>query len=249
MPEPSPAAASRTRRRVPRGARRGVALVATALALLLAVPGTAWAGGPTSVLLVSPTTGRAAGVHTADPVYAELEALLADPGGPISHPPENGPGQYVTATWLVHDVSIWRIDRIFLDRTDGIRVVTRIAGTSEPADMSEGMWPGESGGPDAIWHRPTDQAALVALLDRLGLLDPAVPDPSGDRATVTAAELRAAAAATTPTAPAPEPPPAAGDGPWWWAGAGALLGAAAAVLGLRAWPGLRRRVLPAPVER
>jgi hypothetical protein len=224
--------------------RRAAALAAAVLAVLLAAPGAAWAGGPTSVLLVSPTNERVAAIYTADPAYTELETLLADPGGPVIGPPEDGAGQYVTATWLIHDVSIWRIDRIFLDRTDGIRVVTRIAdGTSEPADLSAGLWPGESGGPGVSWHRPTDQDALITLLDRLGLLGPAASgDPTGDEALVTAAELRAAAAP-----PAPEPA-AAGDGPWWWAGAGALLGGAAAVLGLRVSAGLRRRVLPSAAE-
>ncbi|WP_214407950.1 hypothetical protein [Pseudonocardia lacus] len=246
MPEPTPAAMSRTRARVRRGVRRGAALLAAVAAVLLGAPGTAHAGGPTSVLLVSPTNGRAAAVHTSDPAYAALEDALADLGGPVEGPPDITPGQYVTATWLVHDVSIWRIDRIFLDPTDGIRVVTRIAGSADPANLSEGMWPGESGGPDAYWHRPADQQALITLLDRLGLLGPvAGGDPSGDRALVSAAELRAAAA---PPAPAPEPP-TGGDGPWWWAGAGALLGGAAAVLGLRSSSGLRRRLLPDPVER
>jgi hypothetical protein len=254
VPEPTPAATNRTRSRVPRGVRRVSALLAsavvTALAVLLAAPGTAWAGGPTSVLLVSPSTERAAAVYTSDPVYAELDALLAAPGaGVVGEPPE-GPGQYVTLTWLVHDVSIWRIDRVFLDPVDGMRVVSRTSGenpTGNPADLSEGLWPGESGGPATSWYRPLDQGALAALFDRLGLLDPAVPDPSGDRAGVTAAELRAAA---VPPAPAPETP-ARGDGPWWWAGAGALLGGIAALLGLRASSGLRRRLLPvpAPVER
>jgi hypothetical protein len=227
--------------------RRGAALVATVLAVLLAVPGTAWAGGPTSVLLVSPTTGRAAALHTSDPAYAELEALLSGPGGPVLGEPEDGLGQYVTATWLVHDVDVWRIDRVSLDPTDGIRVLTRIAdGTS--TDLSEGLRPGQTGGPGAIWHRPADQAALAALFDRLGLLDPVAADPSGDEAIVTAAELQAAATAATAAAAAPGPR-ASGDGPWWWAGAGALLGAGAAGLGLRASAGLRRRVLPTPVER
>ncbi len=245
MPQPTPTAANRTRSRTRPGARRAAALLAVLLAVLLLAPGTAWAGGPTSVLLASPTTDRAAALYTADPAYAQLEALLADPGRPVSGPPEDGSGQYVTATWLVHDVTVWRIDRIFLDRDDGIRVVTRTTdATVEPAALAEGMWPGEPGGPDPTWHRPTDQAALAALLDGLGLLDPA-PGLHADVAAVPAAELRAAAA---PTAPAPGPP-ARGDGPWWWAGAGALLGAVAAVLGLRASTGLRRRLLSTPVGR
>jgi len=252
VPEPTPAATNRTRSRVPRGVRRVSALLAsavvTALAVLLAAPGTAWAGGPTSVLLVSPTTGRAAAAHTSDPVYAELDALLAAPGSGVVGEPPDGPGQYVTLTWLVHDVSVWRIDRVFLDAADGMRVASRMSSgdpTGTPIDLAEGLWPGESGGPGASWYRPLDQAALAALFDRLGLLDPAAPDPSGDRAGVTAAELRAAAA---PPAPAPEPP-ARGDGPWWWAGAGALLGGGAAVLGLRASSALRGRLLPTPAGR
>jgi hypothetical protein len=210
---------------------------------LIALPGTAWAGGPTSVLLVSPTTERAAALYTSDPAYGELETLLDASGEAVGEPP-TGAGQYVTVTWLVHDVSIWRIDRVLLDPADGVRVVTS-TGDGTSTDLSEGLWPGESGRPGATWHRPADQAALAALFDRLGLLDPASADAPGDRAVVTAAELRAAA---TPPTPAPEPE-ARGDGVWWWAGAGALAGGLGAVLGLRASAGLRHRLLPTPAER
>ena len=52
-------------------------LVTAATTMMMASP--AHAGGPTSVLLTSPGTARAAALYYTDPRYAELEALLHGP--------------------------------------------------------------------------------------------------------------------------------------------------------------------------
>jgi hypothetical protein len=207
-----------------------VLVVTAGLAGALA-PGTAWAGGPTSVLLASPQTDRAAALYTADPAYQQLSELLGeqpqpDPAGP---PPDDGT-TYVTLTWLVHDVDVWRIDRVFMDTSAGPWVVTQTADDTTQ-DVSTELWPGERGGPGAVWHRPTDPAALFALFERLGVLRPA-------------SESSVVQAVPAP-APVAAPPAPAGDGPWWWAGAGGLVGIGLSVAGLRTSPWLRRRVLAA----
>jgi hypothetical protein len=74
----------------------------------------------------------------------------------------------VTATWLIHDVSIWRIDRIFLIGGD-VWVVSEMSGASGPL-TADGMYPGETGTAAATWHRPSDPAALTALLTAHGLI-------------------------------------------------------------------------------
>ena len=51
--------------------------------------GPAWAGGPTSVMIVSPTTGQAAALHTSNARYQQLvEAVDAydSPTGPTTPP-------------------------------------------------------------------------------------------------------------------------------------------------------------------
>jgi hypothetical protein len=202
---------------------------------VLAIPGSAAAGGPTSVLLACPQHDRAAALYTGDPGYLRLLDLLgeqpvADPGPP----PADSGTTYVTLTWLVHDVSIWRVDRAFLDTSGGTWLVTETATDAGPPPGTD-LWPGQRGGQGAVWHRPADPAALLALFVDLGLLR----TPAGPSVVPTVRE-------PVPPAALPVPP---GDGPWWWAGAGAVLGVAGAVLALRGSAGLRRRVLPAAGER
>ena len=230
------------------GRRRAAVLLGLVAALLGAgalAPGVARAGGPTSVLLVSPQADRAAALHHTDAAYGRLHELLA--AGPLTAAPPPADGAagstaYVTVTWLVHDVSIWRIDRVLLDATGGPWVVTSTA-DAEGAVATD-LYPG---GPGASWHRPTNPTALLALLGDLGLTGQrsagsgAVGSPAADPAVNPALRPAEGAAAAQGASGAG----AGGDGAWWWAGAGGLLGAAAAVLGLRASPGLRRRMLSA----
>jgi hypothetical protein len=217
-----------------------VAAAAVALLGLLLAPGAAWAGGPTSVLLASPTSDQATGLYYSDPEYDQLMALLDPAPGAATGPADAGYGaEQVNVTWMIHDVSVWRVDRILLDAAGGAWISTYdtlgegSTGTPGPGE------PGETG------HPATDPQALRALLTDLGLLGspvaaarqpgPAVAEP----------------AALANPAPVTSGPPAAAttddqrDGVWWWAAAGGVIGAGALAIGLRASTTLRRRLLPA----
>lgn len=168
---------------------RIVAVLAVALALALANPGIAAAGGPTSVLLASPASQSAAGLYTADADYQALNRLLGGDSVPATSAadrPRNADGPYVTATWLIHDVMVWRIDRIFFLGADDVWVVTE---TSWDGGLTgEGLSPNESGSATAVWHRPADPEALTALLGKYGLvagsdsLDGGIPIGASDSA-------------------------------------------------------------------
>jgi hypothetical protein len=215
---------------------RLIAMLTVAAGVALATPGTAVAGGPTSVLLASPYADAATGLYYTDPDYDRLQTLLGGPdlttGVPTGAPePAGAAGSpYVTATWLIHDVSAWRIDRIFLVGAD-VWVVSEMAGDGGPL-TGDGMYPNQTGNATAIWHRPTDPVALTALLTAHGLT------PGSTRPSTGGGKLAAAApAAGTPTdtdtaaAGSSVTSPAAGAASparagWLWAIGGLLLGGA-----------------------
>lgn len=161
------------------------ALAATGLAL--AAP--ARAGGPTSVMLVGPGTGSVAALYVTDPRYEELMRLVGGGDLPSGTPLPEDAGPYpdgasqVSVTWLVHDVQVWRVDRILLDRS--------------------ATWIDTAQSPDgSIWDRPMvrhaapEPAALRTFLDRLGLLDASVTVPSTTPAARAAASVAPTSAAT-----------------------------------------------------
>jgi hypothetical protein len=207
----------------------------TALGVVLAAPSSA--GGPTSVLLVNPDTGRVAALYTSDPRYQRLSDLVGASFGvssPSPQPTASGSGGYlvgsggINVTWLVHDVQVWRVDRILVDGAGHVSVATQ---------------QDESGG--SIWdvqpvtHAPSDARALLALLDGLGLRAPGSPAaaPSSAAAPSPAPAARPVAAAGAPqAASAPGTATAA-----LWALAGAALGAALASAALRVVPAVRAR--------
>ena len=162
------------------------------------------------MLLASPYTDSAAALYYADDDYARLQSLLggADlPTGPTAAPPTSAAGSpYVTATWLIHDVWVWRIDRIFLVG-DEVWVVSETS-TDGAALTGEGMYPGETGSASAVWHRPADPGALTALLAGRGLT------PGAAAATVIPA------AATQQATPIPSTSSSA----WLWGIGGLLAG-------------------------
>ncbi|SDK75515.1 hypothetical protein [Streptomyces indicus] len=207
------------------------ALVAGLALVLLGAPG-ATAGGPTSVLLASPTNARAAALYGQEETYRELEQLLLvgrDIAGDKAPPMETlMDGQMVNVTWMIHDTQPWRVDRVY----------AMLPGTSDykvwihTVVDHEGMAPDLSKG---VWHLAKQPGELNALLDRLGLFDAS----------------SAAGEATEPLTPAPGETEPAGAGPaatpdarptttasptattgWWWALPGIAAGAAL-VLGIR----------------
>ncbi|MFK4019424.1 hypothetical protein [Streptomyces albogriseolus] len=193
--------------------RHLTAIMIAVTALLLWSSPPASAGGPTSVLIVSATTGKTASLYHADKRYTELERLL----GPLhqgtrTKPPRlaTASGQHINVTWMVHDVTPWRVDQIALP--DGsqeawIHTSTRI-----------------TDGDDGVWHRATSPAKLRALLSQLG---------------VTATGASAPAAQPSPRedlhmAPAQAAAPATDEGTdgaaWWWAVPGLAAGAVLALV-------------------
>jgi len=164
-------------------------LILAAMALLLAAAGwsstagTAYAGGPTSVLLVDPSAGRAAALYHSSPDYQRLvdaiNAYSSDLGSadrPASV--SESTNDAYRLTWLIHDMTIWRIDRIYRTADDGLWLQT-------VADESGGdpfAQPGR-------WHRVVNQEALTSVLASSGLTDETAPQtkPSSDAEPSTAA--------------------------------------------------------------
>jgi hypothetical protein len=206
-------------------------LSAWVVALTLLVWGAppATAGGLTSVLVVSPESMETASLYYSDSAYQRLERLLG--GGPDGgtdggtdsgttiKPPEANliEARQINVTWLAHDISPVRIDRIHL-ASDGPEAWIHTSRT--PPD-----WNG-------TWHRSPQPEALRALLDELGVTGEAVdPETIG-------AQPPAGGSAPGPEdgQPVTEPrtaatPPAAGDQDWWWALPGLALGLIAGYAG------------------
>ncbi|MFC8424782.1 hypothetical protein ACFUN7_28675 [Streptomyces sp. NPDC057236] len=218
------------------------ALAAT-LALVLWGTSPASAGGPTSVLVVSPGSEETASLYYSDADYGRLERLLGPSDrGTRDKPPEADLAsvRLINVSWMLHDVTPWRVDRLFL------------------GSIEEDVWihtaakPPET--PNGVWHRAEDPSDLHKLLYGLGVMghttgtDPApgihpVPwetetETAGSGTPGSGAEQDAAAARTRAAA-------GADDGTdWWWAIPGMAAGAVLALV-LRPyvtrWPLIRRR--------
>jgi hypothetical protein len=242
-----------------RAARWGAVVAVMCVGLLLSAA-TAHAGGPTSALLVAPSTGHTASIYYSDPEYdrlfTELGGYDVTPDPTLVQPPGSqvlAPGAaYVTVTWLIHDVSIWRIDRIFL-AADGPLIVTQMA--DERGEVSAvGMYPGETGNGSAVWHRPPDPTELQAVLATLGLLESAQnavlvggsDGQDGADGAVGGADTQGLTASdmeTTATAsPVIDPADRAGV-IWWWALGGLVAGIMITATVVRFVPSVRRRVV------
>ena len=136
-------------------------LVTAATTMMMASP--AHAGGPTSVLLASPGTARAAALYYTDPRYAELEALLHGPEAERSETTSDYPGTAgataLNVTWLVHDVNIWRTDQLVLGAAGGPWVATWMP--LEDGSLSPG---------DPTWRALNNGDQIKSLVSSLGLL-------------------------------------------------------------------------------
>jgi len=212
-----------------------LALLVGFLAAGVAPPLSAHAGGPTSVLMSNPNQQRVGAAYYSDQAYSVLTAAVGEGQTGPDAPPAGlatGGGEDVRLTWLIHDVQIWRVDRIHLSSADGMWIETVV-------DLSDkGIFD-----VPAHWHRPADQAALVAVLSGAGLLGDSGSVPADQPAPVDepAPEVdqpapAAEAAAPTPTAILPKVLLAAL--------AGLVLGVAGTLVGVRGRP--RTPVDPAP---
>jgi hypothetical protein len=203
------------------------ALLALLLALLavgVAPPLAAYAGGPTSVLMVNPNLERAGAAYNSDALYTELVDGVGDGQVGSSGPPRGmaaGGGEDVRLTWLIHDVMIWRIDRIHLGGADGVWIETVVdrAGDGKMLDQP------------ASWHRAADPDRLLAALSTAGLLGDSAVAPTSP---ADSPADEAGATVPSPTTPVPALL-AAGLG-------GLVLGAAGALVAMQ----VRRRT---PAER
>jgi len=200
--------------------------LAAALALLVWGASPASAGGPTSVLVTSPGAGQAAALYYSDKDYEELRRLLGEPGvGSRSLPPEADlahAGQ-INVTWLVHDISPWRMDRVFVVESGAPAVWIHTA-----ADVPES--------PNGYWHRAEHPAQLHELLKRLGMTAKASGEGyTGIFPAPWQSEETAAAAPDTGTGTVRVAAPGAEGGTdgwtgWWWAIPGVAAGAVLALV-------------------
>jgi hypothetical protein len=140
-----------------------IAALLTAGTVVVAAPSSA--GGPTSVLLVNSATGRAAALYTSDPRYRRLSDLL---GALNVTPPSTEPAPRsdadglvgsgaINITWLIHDVQVWRVDRVYVDGSGAL--------IASQSDLSGGSVLAI----EPVWHRPSHSKDLLALLNHLGL--------------------------------------------------------------------------------
>ncbi|GAA5027687.1 hypothetical protein [Streptomyces siamensis] len=203
--------------------------LAVALAVVLIAAPSATAGGPTSVLVVSPESAQTASLYHSDEEYGELMRLLGEPdAGDREEPPGLGvaSGRQLNVTWLAHDVSPWRVDRVYPDSSRGKEVWIHTA--TDVRSMN------------GYWHKAAHPAQVRALFKKLGVLGKPSPegaegippgawesaDDSAGAATPTPAEEVRTGTKTRPAAAASD------DGTdWWWA----LPGAAAGALLARLW--------------
>jgi hypothetical protein len=201
------------------------ALTALFLALLsVFAAGPASAGGPTSALLVWPDSGRTASLYASDDDYTELARLVGalEPDGYAGEVSSTGAGHdsgpMVTVTWLIHDVQVWRVDRIFPLAKGGPWVATQV----------EVGGSGDLLGSPVVWHTAADGPATTALLDRLGL-------GTGSAAPAGSGPARAGAAPEPADRPRGQraAPASSGWPGWAWGLGGLAVGAGLAVMAAR----------------
>lgn len=197
--------------------------MAALLGLLLWGASPAAAGGPTSVLVTSPQSGEATALYYSDGQYGQLQQLLGPENtGSRDKPPEAdlAHARQINVTWLAHDISPWRLDRVFPVGSKPYAVWIHTA-----ANVPES--------PNGYWHRAEHPGRLRALFKKLGVMGRTT---GGDGYT---GVFPAPWQSDTPSA-APEEPTTTtasittgtrDDGSdWWWAIPGAAAGAALALV-------------------
>ncbi|HEX5985244.1 MAG TPA: hypothetical protein VFY86_01895 [Nocardioides sp.] len=145
--------------------RRAALLTVLTVLTLLALAGLAGpagAGGPTSVVVTVPGEGRSTALYYTDTAYDRLgEAVgvggdvevVSDPGGLATETP-------VTLTWLIHDVTPWRVDRVYV-----------LADTATWVSTQESLGGGPLAEVEPVWHRAGPELASI--------LDQVLPEANG----------------------------------------------------------------------
>jgi hypothetical protein len=178
--------------------RRPPAIAVLALWTLVALAGSvglsgpAGAGGPTSVLITQPGTGQATALYYDAGEYAELDELLTSAPGAAADAPSESSGKRYTLTWMIHDVTPWRIDSVHI-AGDGTALLSTTF-----VNGSEGVGPE---GTQSSWRAVPDGEKLAALLDRVFA---GIPVAAGSQLAAEEAPAEEAPA-VTPAAPAPDP--------------------------------------------
>jgi hypothetical protein len=157
----------------------------------------------------------------------------------------------INVTWLAHDISPWRLDRVF-----PVESTSKAVWIHTAANVPENL--------NGYWHRADHPARLRALLKELGVMGQATgegytgvfPAPWQSEETDPAAVPDADTATATATAKVTVGAPKADDGTdwwanWWWTVPGAATGAALALVlrpfGSRVlWDRWRRGKEPGP---
>ncbi|WP_406392714.1 hypothetical protein [Streptomyces sp. NBC_00887] len=238
--------------------RRRVAVLVTVLGLGVLLAPSAVAGGQTSVLVTSPSSGEAAALYVSDPEFGRLSRLLGPPDKGDRRRPASLDGSSATrqinVTWMALDLQPTRTDRVFPGSdpdTVWIHTAAQVPATYR-----------------GLWHRAAEPKKLIALLDELGLMGRPNPEKGGpalypgrwesESAQASSAGARAGDAPAPDDAPSPGRTDAAAaaagdDGPyerldhWWWAIPGLAMGAALAPAlrsrGGRREPGRRQELL------
>jgi hypothetical protein len=144
--------------------RRIALLLVAVLATAVIGMTPAQAGGPTSVLLSAPDIHEVVAVGYDDKAYNQLEQLLSAPAVPTDE--DHSSGRVIRASWLIHDMTVWRLDLIYPDAPGGPWIARSEDHTGSGQVKSE-----------PVWHRATDSAGLSKLLHSLGLMDHTNSDP------------------------------------------------------------------------
>jgi hypothetical protein len=143
-----------------------------AFAVLIAGPA-AWAasaepasaGGPTSVLLSDPVSGRVGALYHTQADYqrlAEVVGAYKPDEGEINQPDavHNGTHEY-RLTWLIHDMRVWRIDLLY-ETADGLWINSKVDQTGDQDPLAQmGRW-------NQLDH--THKAKLSAVFRNAGIL-------------------------------------------------------------------------------
>jgi len=189
------------------------------LALIVWGASPAAAGGPTSVLVASPTSEEATALYFSDKKYQELQQLLGQPAGDSrAKPPEadlDG-SRLINVNWLVHDISPWRSDQVLVTDSGAVWIYTI-------ENMPEST--------NGAWHRAKDPARLRTLFKELGVMGRSLG--TGYAGVLPAPRQSDAAASSNSGRGAASPPVAAsrrGGIDWWWVIPGAAAGAVLALV-------------------
>lgn len=110
--------------------RRTLAIVLIALWAAIGLSGSAHAkGGPTSVLITDPGSGRATALYYTSPDYGELERLIESDFNLGTKFTSIRDAETYNLTWMIHDVQPWRTDSVMVDKDGGVFV--RTVGTDQ----------------------------------------------------------------------------------------------------------------------